>query len=228
MKERGILFSAPMVRALMDGSKTQTRRVIKDQSIGEHFSHMTDDGRAHLEWLGEPSCGSGVWDVPEYSANVASPYGVPGDRLWVREAWRAPTGIFDGYPPRDLRPGTPLRYEADGANSHTTFSPGKLRPSMFMPRWASRILRELVSVRVEQLQDISEVDAVAEGIRISSKVRRSDACYGIYECSMPDGKTHFNDSACALYRVLWEQLNGPGSWDVNPWVWAYGLKEVKP
>ena len=98
MKERPILFSGAMVRALSDGSKTQTRRVIKDQSIGERFSHMTDTGLAHLEWLGEPSCGSGVWDVPEYSADVASPYGQPGDRLWVRESWQFYDWTEDGLP----------------------------------------------------------------------------------------------------------------------------------
>ncbi|MGP1682855.1 MAG: hypothetical protein ACTS8S_11070, partial [Giesbergeria sp.] len=160
MKERPILFTAPMVRALLDGSKTQTRRVIKDQSIGERFSHMTEDGRAHLEWLGTPCCGTGVWDVPEYSAQVACPYGGIGDRLWVRETFRGCRAYeVQGYPPKDWG-NKPIWFEADGA------PPGRpdqwasrSRPSIHMPRWASRITLEVTGVRVERLQNISEADA---------------------------------------------------------------------
>lgn len=83
MKERPILFTGPMVRFVLDGTKTQTRLAIKDQTVGDRFSHMTEDGLAHLEWLGQPCSGTGVWDVPEHHADVACPYGVRGDRLWV-------------------------------------------------------------------------------------------------------------------------------------------------
>lgn len=215
-----------MVRALLDGSKTQTRRVIKDQATGESYSHTLTDGRVHLEWLGEPTCGSGVWDVPEHSMQIASPYGVIGDRLWVREAWRVGKP-HDKTPPRDiLSPliergkGVTVLYEAGGARSvgptgreepvYPDDAPmpewaGKLRPSMFMPRSMSRIMLEVTGVRVERLQDISESDAQAEGVGLSD-----DQIYP-YTFS---------------FATLWEQLNGKGSWLLDPWVWVVEFKRV--
>jgi hypothetical protein len=224
-KERPIPFSGAMVRALLAGTKTQTRRVIKDQQIGERFSHMTDDGRAHLEWLGTPSCGTGVWDVPEHSAQVASPYGQPGDRLWVREAWRA-YAAFNKTPPRDITPDAPIWYEAqDEVPFHPT-AYGKLRPGIFMPRWASRILLKVTQVRVERLQDISKADAMAEGITFTD--------YGLDQWQQqrqgwgvePTSHMRCMHSAPAAYGALWEQINGAGSWNANPWVWAVSFRRI--
>jgi len=185
MKERPVLFSAPMVRAILAKTKTQTRRVIKDQQIGERFSHMTDDGRAHLEWLGTPSCGSGVWDVPEHSAQIASPYGQPGDRLWVRET-HAPQadcwGSWDRWMRGEGGPAPIIHYAADAKLAPFI---ERWRPSIHMPRWGSRITLEITSVRVERLQDISEADALAEGI-VPTR-----GGYGL-----PDG-SHFHASASA-------------------------------
>jgi len=236
MKYRPILFSAPMVRELLDGSKTQTRRVVKAK---------------HLSWLefGALNFLDGKWNQRPL------PYGQPGDRLWVRENFQYRGASYDGLDiddaqwfrcygqggagdnwdpefPEDWEPSphmgvrkltAPEQQEGHGVTGWVT----KLIPAIHMPRWASRITLQIVSVRVERLQDISEGDAVAEGIRISSAVRRSDACYGIYECLMPDGKTHFNDNACDLYRKLWEFLHGAGSWDANPWVWVIEFKRVE-
>jgi len=199
-KERPILFSGPMVWALLAGTKTQTRRVIKDQEIGKRFSHMTDDGRAHLEWLGTPSCGSGVWDVPEYSAQVASPYGKPGDRLWVRE-----THGFggDAYAPdtfyRATSPDAPIQ--------------GRWLPSIHMRRIDSRILLEITEVRVERLQDISEADCVAEGMKPAQP---------------DDDDTRHMYSPKWAYEVLWDQINGNGAWAANPWVWAVSFRVLSP
>lgn len=213
MKERPILFSASMVRALLAGTKTQTRRIIKDQSIGERFSHMTDDGLAHLEWLGTPCCGSGVWDVPEYSANVASPYGQPGDRLWVRECYSGPHWMT-GVPPREWVPGTPLWFWADGRiPTHGDWT--KPKPGMHMTRWASRITLEITGVRVERLQDIHPVDALKEGL---------EQCEDLpYRWDHPVCL----QTAVKLYSELWEQINGPGSWAQNPWVWVVEFKRVQ-
>ncbi len=206
MKERPILFSAPMIRALLAGTKTQTRRIIKDQSIGERFSHMTDDGLAHLEWLGDPCCGSGVWDVPEYSANVAAPYGQPGDRLWVRECYSGPHWMT-GVPPREWISGTPLWFWADGRiPTHGDWT--KPKPGMHMPRWASRILLEITGVRVERLQDISEADALAEGVP--------------HSLNLPGGRF-----ARENFEHLWWTINGDGSWESNPWVWVVEFKRVQ-
>lgn len=209
MKERPFLFSGPMVRALLAGSKTQTRRVIKDQSIGERFSHMTEDGRAHLEWLGTPCCGTGVWDVPEYSAQVACPYGQPGDRLWVRETF----GHFERN--ENFAPGCDVFYRADGES--LALEPW--RPSIHMPRWASRITLDVTGVRVERLQDISIEDAKAEGAwgPDESIVDKVIAHFGI---------DMFSANPRKAFQMLWEQINGPESWAANPWVWVVEFKPV--
>lgn len=176
MKERPILFSAPMVRALLTGTKTQTRRIaIPKRSI----EPMTDE----------------------------CPYGQPGDRLWVREAWRVEGKHTDSYSPSCIEINRAhfgrIDYEASITWNKSMY--GKLRPSIHMPRWASRITLEVTGVRVERLQDISEADARAEGIS------RADC---------PDWH------ATTDYRALWESINGPGSWDANPWVWVVEFRRV--
>lgn len=195
MTERPILMSAPMVRAILAGAKTQTRRVVKprkDRDLGCEL--------AACELAGEVNGG-------EYR----NAYCAPGDRLWVREAWRA-YAAFNKTPPRDITPEAPIWYEAqDEVPFHPT-AYGKLRPSMFMPRWASRITLEVTGVRVERLQDISVADALAEGVNVHpchhSKPRDS-----IY-------------SPVQAYRELWESINGPGSWDANPWVWCVEFRRI--
>lgn len=187
MTERPILFSAPMVRAILAGTKTQTRRAVKGWP---------------LEWL------ESAHFTPEYVAlpeNYASPYGFAGDGLWVRETWA-----------RDDEDGT-LMYRADLGRDvcADAWEQGRLegvpsyrwRPSIHMPRQASRMTLEVTGVRVERLQDISEADAQAEGCAL--------------ECMTPTG----DDSGSAIhgpggYRALWESINGPGSWAANPWVWV--------
>ena len=181
MKERPILFSAPMVRALLDGSKTQTRRVVKHPLLCD------------LSFI--VNCGDGWWGDEEGEVQARCPYGQPGDRLWVREAWTT-HACFDKVPPRDLTTRS-IHYIADGE-----IETGKYRPPMFMPRWASRITLEITAVRIERLQDISETDALAEGID-------QDTCAPI-----------------AVYRELWEQINGHASWDLNPWVWVIEFKKA--
>jgi hypothetical protein len=173
VKERPILFSAPMVRALLDGTKTQTRRIIKP-------TQPRDDGR----WP------AGRDPVPD------CPYGQTGDRLWVRESWQAWTE-FNNVPPREIPPESRVNYVADGS-----VWDAKKRPSMFMPRWASRITLEVVGVRVERLQDISETDAMAEGVEWKDHA----------------GLAKY--TARKLYTTLWLLINGLESWEANPWVWV--------
>lgn len=193
MKERPILFSAPMVRALLNCTKSQTRRVVKPQPT------IPEIGR---EWIPSAGC--------------RCPYGQPGDRLWVREAWRTEAS-YDAIKPSLLPVGlrdtlaVPFWYDADlcGNTSGTPgLQPGKYRPGMFMPREASRILLEIVGVRVERLQDINEWDAIDEGVGGDVKVA---PCFAVER-----------------YRALWESINGPGSWDANPWVWVVEFKRVTP
>lgn len=142
MRERPILFSAPMVRATLDGSKTQTRRVVK----------LTDSGR--VKEPGSPR----NWHLDDPDAVLACPYGQPGDRMWIRETWAYHVQAIGAVCDED----GPFVYAADTFGKQYRLCE-KWTPSIHMPRWASRILLEISAVRVERLQDISEEDAIAEG-----------------------------------------------------------------
>lgn len=198
MKERPILFSGEMVRALLDGRKTQTRRAVKPQpSSGAHWSQIVVDGH-------------GGW-VDGHGSPLRCPYGQPGDRLWVREAhafvpepaYRCSTGIYQQTNPADSYQACVYRENFDRARSFPW------RPSIHMPRWASRILLEVVSVRVERLQEISEADARAEGIP-------------------GPGPENPWDVAINDFRSIWESINGAGSWEANPWVWVVEFRVIEP
>jgi hypothetical protein len=205
MKYRPILFSAPMVRALLNGTKTQTRRVIKPQptTIADIYRRGYDENNG--KWLGE-GCGDG---------RIRCPYGQPGDRLWVREAFRT-VSEADALPPRDLTPAHRIWYEADAPHQPGF---GRLRASMHMPRWASRITPEIVDIRVEKLQDISEEDAVAEGCT------KNHNNYFLGGPHVTGGRKQMATSKQA-YKDLWESINDPGSWDLNPEVWVVEFKKV--
>ena len=193
-KERPILFSAPMVRALLDGSKTQTRRVVKGSTDAWDSFQVEEDitGREFFFVCGEPE--AGPRKLRPIITSLICPYGQPGDRLWVKE-----THSF--VPDADEPAGcSAVLYAADGERY------GKLRPGIHMTRWASRILLEIVSVRVERLQDISDQDAMAEGV--------DAAAYG---------KSHRYG-----FSRLWESINGVGSWDANPWVWVVEFRRIEP
>ena len=177
--ERPILFSAPMVRAILAGTKTQTRRTVK-------ITHRTPGLAACLLPV-DPA-----WVRPKVAAELC-PYGAPGDRLWVRETFG--TRIVNDWP----NPVGPIIYRADGNWEH---NPGRWHPSIHMARRWSRITLEITSIRVERLQEISEADCRAEGLGDSV------------------------DRAHHWYRVLWDQINGPGSWDASPWVWVIEFKRV--
>lgn len=203
MRERPILFSGPMVRALLQGRKTQTRRVVKR----EHLPFVENLQRGFLE---------GRWN------DRPLPYGKPGDRLWVRETW-AVGMCADTLAPRELSPRTWLQangglwYPANDAQPTSPISPrGKTRVSIHMPRWASRITLEIVSVRVERLNSISEEDAKAEGIEV-------DSCG---HAIRPDDDVNWGGTVSAFCE-LWESINGQDSWGKNPWVWVIEFKVTK-
>ncbi|WKW34350.1 hypothetical protein KIH13_12285 [Pseudomonas viridiflava] len=156
-KERPILFSAPMVRAILSGQKTVTRRVMKVQPVlNGGFWEVYGAG-----W------GKGITSVPVmpgHSLSSNCPYGRIGERLWVREAWQADAQV-NAIAPRELSHGEPIRYPADGASQQTGCSmitTGKTRPSIHMPRWVSRILLEITDVRVERLRESSDLDLLDE------------------------------------------------------------------
>lgn len=206
VKERPILFSAPMVRAILDGTKTQTRRAAK----------LTDGG--HLKERG----GHRRWHPHDQAAVLACPHGQPGVLLWVREAWRT-VAEADDIPPRDLMNVESFtHYEADADDA---IGAGKLRPGMFMPRWASRILLEITDVRVERLQSISEADALAEGVYDGTPCRCAQPLDFVRSCGNCGGRLV---DAIGLYRTLWDQINGAGASAANPYVWAISFRRITP
>lgn len=185
--ERGILYRGTMVRAILAGTKTQTRRICKPaEAVALSFIVNSGDG---------------TWGDEEGDVIFRCPYGQPGDHLWVRETF---------WQPRDK---SEILFRADGA----ILGCGKWTPSIHMPRAASRILLEVVSVRVERLQDISEADAIAEGIE-----KTPSGLWSLYGQAEVDGTY----SPRASYRALWESINGAGSWDANPWVWVVEFKQL--
>ena len=194
-KERPILFSAPMVRALLDGSKTQTRRIFK---LPPGCSWYDGLGGEKDGWL-QDDTGPAWWHVSEQRC----PYGQPGDRLWVREAWA----------PRAIDPEcTTAAYRATDDECN-----GPWKPSIHMPRWASRIDLEITGARVERLQDISEADARAEGAPGYEE--------GVDE---PPPSDDYQWSYRASFQRLWERINGAESWAANPWVWVVEFRRIRP
>lgn len=206
MTERPILFSAPMVRAILDGTKTQTRRVMTNHPGGEWvhdgFGRITSKHPKQGRFGLFVQRGLGT-DFPECDI-VPCPYGQPGDRLWVREHWRAPASC-DHLPPRSISDTEPLQFIVDETmGAEAGF--GKARRAFHMPRWASRITLEVTRVRVERLQDINRGDAMAEG------------CPYANMAAGPDPRRWFAE--------LWQQINGPESWADNPWVWVIEFKKA--
>lgn len=206
LRERPILMSAPMVRALLEGRKTQTRRVVKPQPTNvDNY---------------EPGMVNEAWQAG--FVDVKCPYGKPGDRLWVRESFQPLLQDDVKWGDADYKTGEgyAINYVAtDGAKeffdcrNDEAFC-DRVTPSIFMPRWASRITLEVTEVRVQRLQEISEEDAIAEGVGLNEveSYRRQVEVNGF---ALRGGAP----ARCA-YAALWENINGAGSWDANPWVWA--------
>jgi len=238
MKEHPILFSGPMVRAILEGRKTQTRRVIKFPRENSLRSQHADHASFQTVYPA-PLGGFIFWDwktSQEFSDRayasrddgIRCPYGQPGDRLWVRETWRT----------EELESGLDgVRYKADNAfrpientieasdawgdastNKHGVRYGSAWRPSIFMPHWASRLTLEVVSVRVERVQDISEQDAQAEG---AQHITPS----AILSAPMP-WERRYEPGYRLGFEKLWNSINeGRGfGWHVNPWVWAVEFK----
>lgn len=237
-RERPILFSAPMVRAILAGTKTQTRRLIKPVGNDEGFV-LQDYGDGFWPYRSEDGESGFYRDRNGYDTEerIKCPYGRPGDRIWVKETWQYYDWTDDGEPC--------IRYAADNATAwpetgteewgeklqdvwealsmnenyaiDMAARDRRWRPSIHMPRWASRITLEVTGVKVERLQDISEADAMAEGI-----VNAGDGNgYQLADTS------HYAGTADESYASLWESINGPGSWDANPWVWCVSFTRLE-
>jgi hypothetical protein len=226
VKERPILFSGPMVRALLDGSKTQTRRIVKHghslmqplrigphpYSTGEYLIERWEKADREFQNFNRTDC-------------VKCPFGVVGDRLWVRESFRTdirdPLGcvVYEATPEigkykhtgeivrSKFIDGTlPTREESERAMLPKFW---KKKPSIHMPRWASRLTLEITGVRVERLNEISQPDIAAEGI----------------DCH-PTGNHRTQEHYRSQFQFLWESIYGVGSWALNPWVWVIEFRRV--
>jgi hypothetical protein len=204
MKQRPILFSKPMVFAIMDGIKTQTRRVVKPQP--DEYAAMQGD-QCMLVHDSSPDMHN--------SELIACPYGKPGDQLWVKETvWvDADTKEFKWYAHQRI-------FKVDRVRDNA-----RLWPSIHMKRAWSRIQLEITGIRVERLQDISEDDAKAEGVE--SDHTEFEMIYWVEGVTGYKLSERYAASAKEAYQRLWETINGDGSWDANPWVWVVEFKVVK-
>ncbi len=229
LKARPILFSAPMVRALLEGQKTQTRRSVNPRKYGCDLIYLPDWDEDYRQYFAGDRSDPGCWGWPniiefdpltltEAAKWGDNPYGKPGDLLWVRES-------FSHCAPDEWRGSGRPWYWADGQPSDGDYS--RPRPSIHMPRWASRLTLELTEAQAQRLQDISEQDAKAEGLSVITKDDGRTWKYGIPDRDgLPgndDDGWHWPDwnvDPRVAYARLWQSINGPGSWDVNPWVWA--------
>jgi hypothetical protein len=217
MADRPIPFKGPMVRAIIEGRKTQTRRVLDPQPDSHarvnHIEHV--EGTRSFDLHSGARLANGKFQGSDRMQMVAAPY-APGDRLWVREAWRAPIAV-DHLPPRDIWATTPVCYEADGSKQpRHSIEWGRYRHSMFMTRWASRLTLIAESVRIERLQEISEEDAVTEG---AGRKAGGYTWPGAHHNAPPV-------TARTAFSMLWESINGAGSWDANPWVAAITFRSI--
>jgi hypothetical protein len=213
MKERGMIFNGEMVRAILDGRKTQTRRPIQWKQTRFTEIGEREDG-SKWPWSEDAEHACDFWHP--------CPFGAVGDRIWVREAFRVHSRATDV---------ATLVYKASERNSwmeqtrrvpvavcNKPATPEKWTPSLHMPRWASRILLEITNVRVEQLNVISERDAQAEGV---AKLQG-----GFWQHYQP-GWTQHQLSARGSFVTLWKSIYGEESWNSNPWVWVIEFKRVK-
>lgn len=207
MADKPIIFSAPMVRAILDGRKTQTRRIIKPRYLGWRFDLM-DRNRDSVIPL-SPMKDKGVRTLTSH----ACPYGVKGDRLWVRETFHTVDGHRAFYRADYV-------YNPQGDKEHGVV----WTPSIHMPRIASRILLEITGVRVERLHEISEADAQAEGVeRVVAGVGWRRYCdHDSEEVGVPPC-----GDARRSFRSLWKFIHGDESWNANPWVWVVEFKQVE-
>lgn len=208
MKERGIIFRPELAKAVHLGIKTQTRREVKPQP----HAGVRPIAIAH------PRAPDAVFE-DGHGRPLRCPYGQPGDRLWVRETWAYDLNVDREETPELLawireRGSSRINFRGTGAQqTGCGGAPGRWRPSIHMPRWASRTTLEIIDVRVERLQEITEEDARAEG------VEPAPFC----KAGRPSGMEHVE-----AFEDLWDSINGAGSWDANPFVWRIEFRRVEP
>lgn len=255
VRERPVLFSGPMVKALIDGRKTQTRRMVKPQPEPD-FRTVKQDGGGHwIWWSGPDRPGLGEFTRRAYpnGEGVRCPYGRAGERLWVKETFARRLDVDPKEEPEKARHYALCRADGTGLDEpHWHSYPHRWTPAIHMPRWASRLTLEITEVRVQRLGEISEEDAVAEGIRVRPGDDLShgkvgyQGCYpGLYHMAAGDGLcccsavkpprtdvrygTRLSPPLCA-FREIWDSINARRdySWESNPWVWCIAFRVLPP
>ena len=216
MKERSVRFTDTEVRAILEGRKTQTRRVVKT-SHKSNSDYPTFDVRN-----GKPVALQYDHNGLKAEWDLQCPHGTVGDRLWVREAWFDNGASWEGCTEK-----TPARclYRADGEfheQCPEDYMGAKWRPSIHMPRWASRITLEITGVRVERLQEITPKDAIAEGF-----MPTRESGLGTSEHFRKAAELVGGPYPRGLFAMTWNQINGPESWSANPWVWVIEFRRVQ-
>ncbi len=221
MKERGMIFNGEMVRAILDGRKTQTRRSMKPQPAND-IARGTFPNTEAYGWVSSMK--------HKFGSTTAHfcPFGQPGDRIWVRETFQGPLFDFEqmeSYLDDNSKFEKPefCQYAADGKPAPEYYDAEDnlhcgWRPSIHMPRWASRILLEITDVHVERLNSISEEEARSEGV---ARLRE-----GYWKNYQP-GWTQHQLSARGSFATLWDSIYGSGEWDRNPWVWVITFKRIE-
>lgn len=252
MSERPIMFSGPMVRAILGGRKTQTRRLMRPQPEPIPEDHRARYKIPYTHWWASSKAKSMV-AVDDLGGGFCCPYGSRGDRLWVKEAFawsvRDPESHADDEDNHD----PVFRATAEGAGEWERYEDGKIvgrteptwRSPLFMPRWASRITLEVTAVRVERVQAITEADAMAEGV-VTGDIPADDYCprrIG-YVLGQDDGRCLLYPSAKEAFAIGWDSINGkrhlpmlddegvstgerlPVTWASNPWVWVIEFRRA--
>lgn len=238
MKEHPILFQTDMVQAILQGRKTMTRRLFNPQPMdcGELHKQYTE-----ASWKNEPAnfvesitkgfwycqyCGNGV-RLGDYNPGIKCPYGTVGDVLWVRETWNERNGEYAYKASPDLFKKTnwfkEIRSAYKIANLPTPDDVLKWKPSIFMPRVASRITLKITNIKVERVQDISEEDAIKEGV---FNMIDKDGNYNVYWDYIKKSPIKGFLTAKESFRSLWISINGQESWDSNPFCWCVEFEKI--
>jgi len=219
MIERPILFSGEMVKAILEGKKTQTRRVVKTLLMPtapgtDYCFHETKDGQWEIGY--DYLDGTG-----QFLRYIKCPYGQPGDRLWVRETCRAEGNGVRYFVDQIYQDKRNVDFEVWSKLYGYHNSRGIYVPSIHMPRWASRLTLEIVNIRVERVQDISTLDALEEGL--------SGDFLGYKSASEQELRSMAKTQICGKFSALWDSINAKRgySWESNPWVWVIEFKKVE-
>ena len=223
IKERPIIFSSPMVNAIREGRKTMTRRIVKLRDFGP-------DDTPGYDWIFRDR--RSLWNSHATDDLIVKhcPHGRVGDRLWVKEGlWAVLPNVGDTTLVTAYNTDGELALDGDRRPVPWRWKKTTL-PSIFMPRWASRVLLEITDVKVERLNDISEADAIAEGARgwLDSLNGRAydnaekQACRFTKIIDPQAGVM----SGRGVFAALWESINGEGSWAANPWLWAITFRRI--